>query len=114
MNQDQPPKLNAIQKSILESEIVEAIREIFDPEIPVNVYDLGLIYAVRVDDEANVEVDMTLTSPACPVAESLPIDVENRVASVPTVRSSKVNLVWDPPFTIDRIPDHIKMDLGIY
>lgn len=105
--------LNAIQISVLESEVIEAIRQVYDPEIPVNVYDLGLIYDVDINPSADVVVTMTLTSPACPVAESLPLDVENVVAEVPGVSSSKVTLVWDPPFSIDRIPDHIKLDLGL-
>ena len=72
--------LNSIQKSLLESEIIESIRQIFDPEIPVNVYDLGLIYGIEITNDRNVLVTMTLTSPACPVAESLPGDVEKIVA----------------------------------
>ncbi|MBL8061183.1 MAG: DUF59 domain-containing protein [Chthonomonas sp.] len=111
-----PPKqpLNSIQKSMLENEVIEGIREIYDPEIPVNIYDLGLIYGVEISDQADVVVTMTLTSPACPVAESLPVDVEMRVARVPGVATATVNLVWDPPFSIDRIPDHIKLDLGLF
>ncbi len=108
-----PQRLNAIQISVLESEVIEALRQIFDPEIPCNIYDLGLIYEVDISPEAAAVVTMTLTSPACPVAESLPVDVENAVAGVPGVRSSKVDLVWDPPFTIDRIPEHIRLDLGL-
>lgn len=110
-----PPKgpLNSIQKSLLENEVIEGIREIYDPEIPVNIYDLGLIYGVEISDGADVVVTMTLTSPACPVAESLPVDVEFRVSQTPGVASAKVDLVWDPPFTLDRIPDHIKLDLGL-
>lgn len=109
-----PAPLNSIQKTVLENEIVEAIRTVFDPEIPVNVYDLGLIYGVDVSDEGTVLVRMTLTSPACPVAESLPLDVERVVRETPGVRDARVELVWDPPFTIDRIPDHIKLELGLY
>lgn len=106
--------LNSIQRGILEGEIIERLREIFDPEIPVNIYDLGLIYGIDISDEADALVTMTLTSPACPVAESLPIDVEKQVAETPGVRSAKVNLVWDPPFSIDRMPDHVKLELGLF
>jgi len=109
---DQLP-LNSIQQSILEGEIVESLRQVYDPEIPVNIYDLGLIYDVDVSDQAEVQVRMTLTSPACPVAESLPLEVEEAVRRTPGVRDARVELVWDPPFTIDRIPDHIKLDLGL-
>lgn len=106
--------LNTIQRSILEGEVIEAIRTVYDPELPVNVYDLGLIYDVNVADDRGVHVLMTLTSPACPVAETLPVEVENVVRTVLGVNSARVELTWDPPFSIDRIPDHIKLDLGLY
>ena len=106
--------LNSIQKSMLESEIIESIREVYDPEIPVNVYDLGLIYGIEISDDADAHVTMTLTSPACPGAESLPGDVEEKVRQTQGVRSARVELVWDPPFSIDRMPDHIRLELGLY
>lgn len=106
-------KLNSIQKSMLECEVIEQIREVFDPEIPVNVYDLGLIYGIEISDEGYVKVSMTLTSPACPVAGILPGEVELQVAQTPGVSGAKVELVWDPPFTIDRIPEHIRLELGL-
>jgi FeS assembly SUF system protein len=105
--------LNPIEKTVLESEVIEAIRTIYDPEIPVNVYDLGLIYNVAIDEEGGVQILMTLTSPMCPVAESLPIDVENMVASVPGVTSSKVDLTWEPPFTLDMVSEDVKLMLGL-
>lgn len=105
--------LNTIEKSLLQNEVIERIKEIYDPEIPVNIYDLGLIYEVNVGDDADVHVLMTLTSPMCPVAESLPVDVENAVASVPGVRFSRVELTWDPPFTIERMPEDVKLMLGL-
>jgi len=114
-NTDQGPRtLNTIERSILESEIVEAIRLVHDPEIPVNVYDLGLIYAINVNEHAEVHVEMTLTSPMCPVAGSLPGEVEDKVREVKGVLSADVELVWDPPFTIDRIPEHIRLELGLF
>ncbi len=106
--------LNSIQKSVLESEVIEAIRTVYDPEIPVNVYDLGLIYAVVVNDDATVDIAMTLTSPACPVAGILPGQVEDAAAGAPGVKSAKVELTWEPPFSIDRIPEHIRLDLGLF
>ncbi|MBV6459003.1 MAG: hypothetical protein HONBIEJF_02142 [Fimbriimonadaceae bacterium] len=109
---DQLP-LNSIQRSILEGEVLESLRQVYDPEIPVNIYDLGLIYEVDISDQATAHVRMTLTSPACPVAESLPLEVEEAVRRTPGIRDATVELVWDPPFTIDRIPDHIKLDLGL-
>lgn len=108
-----PVNLNSIQRSVVEGEVVEALRTVYDPEIPVNVYDLGLIYGIHVSEEGDVKIQMTLTSPACPVAESLPIEVENAAASAPGVRSVSVELVWDPPFTVDRIPEHVRLDLGL-
>ena len=106
-------KLNSIERSMVESEVIEAIRTVFDPEIPVNVYDLGLIYGIEVDEAGNVAIDMTLTSPACPVAETLPLEVENSAAAVSRVKQCKVSMVWDPPFSIDRIPEHIRLELGL-
>lgn len=108
-----PEKLTSIEKSILESEVIEAIRTVYDPEIPVNVYDLGLIYDIAVGDDGFVDIKMTLTSPACPVAGSLPGEVEEKVRGVAGVSGARVELVWDPPFTIERIPDHVKLQLGL-
>lgn len=105
--------LNSIQIALLEGEVIESLRLVYDPEIPVNVYDLGLIYNVEVSDAAAVVVTMTLTSPACPVAESLPAEIEERVRETPGVRAAKVELTWDPPFSLDRIPDHVKLELGL-
>lgn len=104
--------LNSIERSMLEAEVIEGIRTVYDPEIPVNVYDLGLIYDVKVSEDAKVFIKMTLTSPACPVAGILPGEVE-RAAYVRGVKEAAVELVWDPPFTIDRIPEHIRLDLGL-
>lgn len=105
--------LNAIQRSLLESEVIEAIKTVYDPEIPVNVYDLGLIYSVRVDENAHAVIEMTLTSPACPVAESLPAEVELKAKETSGISDARVELVWDPPFSIERIPEHIRLELGL-
>lgn len=93
--------------------VIGALKEIFDPEIPVNIYDLGLIYGVDVTDEASVAVTMTLTTPHCPVAESMPGEVELRVASVPGVRDCEVNLVWDPPWDMEKMSDEARLELGM-
>ena len=93
--------------------VVAALREIFDPEIPVNIYDLGLIYGVDVSAEGSVMVTMTLTTPHCPVAESMPAEVELRVEAVPGVRDSEVNLVWDPPWDPHKMSDDAKLELGM-
>jgi len=93
--------------------IVEALKEIYDPEIPVNIYDLGLIYGVEVTDEGHAVVTMTLTTPHCPVAESMPGEVELRVGSVPGVRDAEVNLVWDPPWDPSKMSDEARLELGM-
>jgi FeS assembly SUF system protein len=93
--------------------VVSALKEIYDPEIPVNIYDLGLIYGVEVDDEGSATVIMTLTTPHCPVAESMPGEVELRVASVPGVRDAEVSLVWDPPWGPDKMTDEARLELGM-
>jgi len=93
--------------------VIDALREIYDPEIPVNIYDLGLIYGVDVSAEADVAVTMTLTTPHCPVAESMPAEVELRVSSVPGVRDAEVNLVWDPPWDPAKMSDEARLELGM-
>ncbi len=93
--------------------IVEALKEIYDPEIPVNIYDLGLIYGVEVTNDGHAVVTMTLTTPHCPVAESMPAEVELRVGSVPGVGHSEVNLVWDPPWDPGKMSDEAKLELGM-
>ena len=106
--------LTSIQRSMLENEVTEAIRTVYDPEIPVNVYDLGLIYDIRISDEKDVHVLMTLTSPACPVAGTLPGEVEMAVRTVPWVRRTSVELTWDPPFSMDMVSDEVKLEMGWY
>jgi FeS assembly SUF system protein len=93
--------------------IVEALKEIYDPEIPVNIYDLGLIYGVDVTADGHAAVTMTLTTPHCPVAESMPGEVEMRVGAVPGVGSAEVNLVWDPPWDPQKMSDEAKLELGM-
>lgn len=110
---EQPRKLNRIERTVLEGEVVEAIRQVYDPEIPVNVYDLGLIYELAVDESAHVDIVMTLTSPMCPVAETLPGEVEWAARNAPGVRSVKLELTWDPPFSIDRMSEDVKLMLGL-
>ncbi|MBK6802946.1 SUF system Fe-S cluster assembly protein [Novosphingobium sp.] len=93
--------------------VIAALRDIFDPEIPVNIYDLGLIYGVDVDSDGGVIVTMTLTTPHCPVAESMPAEVELRVGAVPGVRDAEVNLVWDPPWDPAKMSDEARLELGM-
>lgn len=108
------PPLNSITKAVLEEEIIQAIRTVYDPEIPVNVYDLGLIYGININADRTVEITMTLTSPACPVAGTLPGEVENVVREVPGVKEANLELVWEPAFTVERIPEHIRLELGLF
>lgn len=93
--------------------VIAALKDIFDPEIPVNIYDLGLIYGVDVDTDGAVTVTMTLTTPHCPVAESMPGEVELRVGAVPGVRDCEVNLVWDPPWDPAKMSDEARLELGM-
>lgn len=93
--------------------VVDALREIYDPEIPVNIYDLGLIYGIDVSAEGHVAVTMTLTTPHCPVAESMPGEVEMRVGAVPGVGHAEVELVWDPPWDPQKMSDEAKLELGM-
>ena len=93
--------------------VIDALKEIYDPEIPVNIYDLGLIYGVDISDEGHAVVTMTLTTPHCPVAESMPGEVVLRVSAVPGVRDAEVELVWDPPWDPQKMSDEAKLELGM-
>ncbi|MCH7861621.1 SUF system Fe-S cluster assembly protein [Sphingomonas sp. NPDC092331] len=93
--------------------VIAALKEIYDPEIPVNIYDLGLIYGVDITADGHAAVQMTLTTPHCPVAESMPGEVELRVGSVPGIGHAEVNLVWDPPWDPQKMSDEAKLELGM-
>lgn len=98
----------------LREQVIEVLQTIFDPEIPVNIYELGLIYTVEVDEECNVAIEMTLTSPACPVAGTLPPEVEYKAGGVEGVKSSKVELVWEPFWTPDLMSEAAKLELNMW
>ena len=100
------------QKAIVEK-VIDVLRTVFDPEIPLNIYELGLIYDISVDPENRVHVKMTLTAPGCPVAGSLPPEVERKIENIPEVRSATVELVWDPPWTKDRMSEAALLELGL-
>ena len=94
--------------------IVDTLRTVFDPEIPVNIYELGLIYDIVIDAAGNAGIRMTLTAPACPAAQTLPVEVREKVAGVPGVSSARVEIVWDPPWDKDRMSDAAKLQLGLW
>ena len=100
-------------KNKIEHKIINVLKAIFDPEIPVDIYELGLIYEIKISDLFNVEIIMTLTSPNCPVAESMPKEVEDKVGEVHGGESSKVNIVFDPPWDKDMMSEEAKLDLGM-
>lgn len=102
-----------MDKSEINNAVIEAIKSCYDPEIPVNIWELGLVYDIRVDDDLNVEIDMTLTSPMCPVAGSLPPEVENKVKAIPDVKDCNVKLVWDPPWGLHMMNESAKLQLGL-
>lgn len=105
--------MSTIEQSI-EVQIVDAMKTVYDPEIPVNIYDLGLIYGVTVSPSNFVTVQMTLTAPSCPAAEQLPPEVEEKVRSVPGVTDAKVNIVWEPPWSPERMSEAAKLELGFF
>jgi len=99
--------------SDIRNKVIEEIKKIFDPEIPVNIYELGLIYKVEVDEKNKVNVDMTLTSPNCPVAESLPNEVKENIMKVEGVTEVNLNLVWEPPWDKDKMSEAAKLELNL-
>ena len=103
-----PAKMEAIAPKV-----IEALKTVFDPEIPVNIFEMGLIYDVIVNAEGRVGVKMTLTAPACPAAQSLPVEVRDKARTVEGVTDAKVEVVWDPPWTKDRMSDAAKLQLGM-
>ena len=97
----------------LQTAVVDALKSIYDPEIPVDIYELGLVYDVDISEDGDAVVTMTLTTPHCPVAESMPGEVELRVMSVPGIRDAQVNLVWDPPWDPSKMSDEARLELGM-
>jgi FeS assembly SUF system protein len=101
----------AIEK--IREEVIEVLRSVYDPEIPVNIYDLGLVYGIEIDENASVKISMTLTSPMCPVAESLPPEVETRVRALPDVTHAETLLIWDPPWDPSKMTEAARLQLGM-
>jgi FeS assembly SUF system protein len=104
--------MSEINKQELEEKIINALKTCYDPEIPVDIFELGLIYEIRIDEDADATILMTLTSPACPVAGSLPGEVQAKVNEVPGIKSAKVELVWSPPWEKDMMSEVAKVELG--
>ncbi len=119
LNDDKPAPSPASTPSIdpdapLEERVLAALRTCYDPEIPVDIYELGLIYDLKVDPSGAVSIRMTLTSPACPVAGALPADVQAKVQAVPGVTAANVELVWDPPWDMSRMSEEARLQLGLF
>lgn len=102
-----------IQKKELEEKIIAALKEVYDPEIPVNIYEIGLIYKIRIDDDFLVHIVMTLTTPNCPVAESLPEEVRQKVLAIKGVNDVDLELTFEPPWDMEMLSDEAKLELGI-
>ena len=111
---ERPSAIPADEMARLTDEIIGALKTVYDPEIPADIYELGLIYKVDIDDDRAVKIDMTLTTPNCPSAAELPTMVENAVASVPGVREAKVTIVWDPPWDQSRMSDEARAVLNMW
>jgi FeS assembly SUF system protein len=111
---ERPSAIPAEEMTRLTDEIVTALKTVFDPEIPADIYELGLIYKVDIADDRMVNIEMTLTTPNCPAAADLPVQVENAVAGVPGVREAKVNIVWDPPWDPSRMSDEARTVLNMW
>jgi len=99
--------------SDIKSKVIEEIKKIYDPEIPVNIYELGLIYKIEIDEKNKINIDMTLTSPNCPVAESLPKDVKENIMKVEGVSDVNLNIVWEPPWDKDKMSEAAKLELNL-
>ena len=99
-------------KKRIKADVIDTLKTIYDPEIPVNIYELGMVYSLDVDDEGNIKIRMTLTTPACPVAGSLPGQVKERIEQVYGVKNVDLELVWDPPWSMDMMSEEAKLTLG--
>lgn len=105
--------MESMNSIVIEAQVIEALRTVFDPEIPVNIYELGLIYDVKVEPAGAVAIRMTLTSPNCPAAQSLPSEVEAKVKEVPGVTDAKIEIVWEPPWDPDKMSEAARLQLGM-
>ena len=103
----------AVTPEQIRERVIAALKTVYDPEIPVNIFELGLVYDVAIDDAGDARIRMTLTTPMCPVAEELPIEVESKARAVDGVTSARVDLVWDPPWTMEMMSEAAKLELGM-
>lgn len=108
------PPLGAMERIAMQDKVVEVLRTCYDPEIPVNIYELGLVYDVQVEPTGGVKVRMTLTSPACPVAGSLPGEVQAKIKTIPNVTTANVEVVWDPPWDPSKMTEAARLQLGMF
>ena len=105
--------MESINQTIIEADVIEALRTCFDPEIPVNIYEMGLIYEVKVDEAGAVAIQMTLTSPHCPAAQSIPAEVEGKVRAIAGVTDVKIDIVWEPPWDPSKMSEAARLQLGM-
>lgn len=107
-------KMQIDLKKIIEDKVMDVLKNCYDPEIPVNIYELGLIYEIKVDDGNDVNIKMTLTSPSCPVAETLPPEIEEKLRGIPEVNNAKIEITFDPPWTQEMMSEAARLELGFY
>jgi FeS assembly SUF system protein len=105
--------MESINATIIEAQVLEALRTCFDPEIPVNIYEMGLVYGVKVDETGAVSIEMTLTSPHCPAAQSIPSEVEGKVRQIPGVTNVTIDIVWEPPWDPSKMSEAARLQLGM-
>jgi len=104
--------MSEINKQELEEKVINVLKTCYDPEIPVDIFELGLIYEIRIDNEANINIKMTLTSPMCPVAGSLPPEVREKIKAIPEVNDANIEIVWNPPWSMEMMSESAKVELG--
>ena len=110
-----PQEKIVVEEKTIEQQVIKVLKTIYDPEIPVNIYALGLIYNIDISEDKDIEVEMTLTSPACPVAETLPPMIERALmVNIKEAQSAAVTVVWEPPWTVDRMTEDVKLELGMF
>jgi FeS assembly SUF system protein len=105
--------MESINQTIIEADVIEALRTVFDPEIPVNIYEMGLIYEIKVDETGRVAIAMTLTSPHCPAAQSIPSEVEAKVRQIAGVNDVNIDIVWEPPWDPSKMSEAARLQLGM-